>query len=146
MEIWNDFKIRHKGINYDEECDTHFLETVIKDNKTSYEVFYIVSVLGSKTLEFHIGTNEKMLKRLNLPTYKHMANFSYIEGKKNFDQKNKKARDIPCLSFGTGNVKKVIREILDYWKDADYYIKRVIVSRETGNTKNKEIHRFYEIN
>lgn len=147
MEVWNNFEIKHTGINEISytEYPSSFLQlgTFLVDKKTGYTVVHIYTALEGKLLEFHIGTNEKMVKRLKLPYYKHKAEYSYIKGKKYFDQKTKKDRMITCLSLGPGNVQKVFKNILLYWQESGYTIKKVYVTRETGITRRKS--RTYEI-
>ena len=139
QEHWDNFKIQHKGINYVEEYDMYRCDTAIKDIKTGYTIIDIVTCLGDTgTFEFHIGTNEKLVKKLNLPSYKHKAEPSYMEYGKYFDNGIKKARNITCLSIGAGNVKKILNNILAYWKENGHTIKSVYVTRETGNTRKVE--------
>lgn len=76
IEYWNDFYISHQGIINNED-ESPYLWTYLRDNKTGYNVVEIATEVRGKTIEFYIGTNEKMLKRLKLPTYKHYSDFSY---------------------------------------------------------------------
>jgi len=144
MEIWNDYHIVHKGINYDEEYKEHVSETLIRDNKTNYDIVSVFGYYSYKTLVFGIVTNEKMIRRLKLPCYKHHADFSYIDGKKYINQKAKKGKQIPCLSLGTGNIGKILKEVIAYWKDNGFTVNSIEVTRETGNTIKKG-YRTYKI-
>ena len=139
MEYWNNYHVVHKGINYGDCWKCYYLETVIKDNKTNYEIIYIRTYLEyKKTLVIEINTNEKMIKRLKIPYYKHHAEYSYIEDKKFIDSKDHKGKNIICVSLGAGNVGSILKDIIKYWKDNNYDIKSVIFDRETGNHVNTE--------
>ena len=137
MEIWNDYHIVHKGINYNEEYKEYVSETLIRDNKTNYDVVSVFGYYSYKTLVFGICTNEKMIRRLKLACYKHYADFSYIDGKKYIDSKAKNGKQIPCLSLGAGNIGKILKEVITYWKDNGFTVNSIEVTRETGNTINK---------
>lgn len=141
MEYWEDFIIQHHGINYDEEEWSFILKTSIKDRKTRYEIVTVYSELIGKEIEFFIGTNEKMMKRLGLPYDYHYAEYSYIEGKKYFDQKNKKRRKIPCLRLGVGSVRKIAKSIIDYFVENGHTVKYITITRETGNIRFKRSRR-----
>lgn len=141
QEIWNNFEIKHKGINCIKDIyygwgDYYALETSIQDKKTKYEIVCIYTTLIHNRLEFHINTNEKMIKRLGLPYYKHFATFSYIAGKKYFDQKDRGKKKIICLSLGTGNIGKILKNIIHEFKKHDYKINSIKIDRETGNSKD----------
>jgi hypothetical protein len=146
METWNNFYLQHKGINNinDEYGKYQSLTTLIRDKKTNYNVVEIYTTLTNKTIEFHIGTNEKMIRILKLPFYQHQSTFSYREYKKYFDQKHKKTTKIACLSLGTKNIRMILESILSYWRVNGYDIKKIDVYRETGATINKE-GRVYDI-
>lgn len=149
MEHWNNFKIKFHGF-----CDIEWingergieLRAGILDKKTNYEVVQFNSYLIGKTLEFSIITNEKMVKKLNLPTYKHLADPSYLDGKKYFGNKKKHIKKmlIPCLSLGYLNVANIIDTIIKRWIAHGYVIKRIYIERETGNSRRSQ-HRTYTL-
>jgi len=144
MEKWNNYKIKHHGINFNDDIPT--LRTTVHDENTKYIVVEIITQVLYNAIEYHIGTNEGMLKRLNLPFYKHCAEPSYMEGKKYFGKKNRTSKKIKCLSVGIANVRIISKAIITYWKDHGYKIKRIsITGRETGNIRDKGEYRSLEL-
>ena len=150
MKVWNNFKISHMGINYDPKYSGYSLTTLIKDKKNN-EVVTIISwvdscnngKLYSTTLCISINTNEKLVRKLKLPYYKHNAEPSYMRGKKYFDGTSK-SKQIKCLSLGAGNVGKILRDVISYWKTHKFSsIDTLDFYRETGNHVN--IEREYKV-
>lgn len=134
MEIYDKYHILHKGINLFDGYLT--LTSVLKDDKTQSELVYIYSdlVSGGTTLCLEVITNEKTVKKLRLPFYKHYASDCY-RGDVSFRNRAKRKsgkNSLPCLSIGPGGVHKALKSVVKFWYEQGYSPTHVYFSRETG--------------
>lgn len=151
MEVYTDYYLLHKGINKNSSGAKELI-TVLKDRKTQAELVYFYSVIyylydvKADAIRIDVDSNEKTIKKLKLPFYKHKVTAEYTEGVDYRNRiKGKKNEQLPCLSLGPGGVAKVVREILKYWDARGYTFEYIDIYRATGVTAGKE-YRAIKIN